>query len=52
MQQCAVIYLLQVYSTCFESPSHPSSRVHINVNAASGTVHSIWATTEGRCTVT
>jgi hypothetical protein len=45
MQQYAGIYLLQNYSTCFGCPSHPSSGVHKTVTAASGTGHSIWATT-------
>ena len=45
MQQYAGIYLLQNHSTCFECPSHPSSGVHKTVTAASGTGHSIWATT-------
>ena len=43
MQQYAGIYLLQNRSTCFRCPSHPSSGVHKNVTAASGTGHSIWA---------
>ena len=37
MQQYAGIYLLQIYSTCFGCPSHPSSGVHKTVAAASGT---------------
>jgi len=41
MQQCAGIYLLQNYSTCFGCLSHPSSGVHETVTAASGTGHSI-----------
>jgi len=41
MQQYAGIYLLQNKSTCFGCPSHPSSAVHKNINAASGTGHSI-----------
>ena len=45
MQQYAGIYLLQIYSTCFGCPSHPSSGVHKTVTAASGTGHSISATT-------
>ena len=45
MQQYAGIYLLQNHSTCFGCPSHPSSGVHQTVTAASGTGHSIWATT-------
>ena len=39
MQQYAGIYLLQNYSTSFACPSHPSSGVHKNVTAASGTGH-------------
>ena len=31
MQQYAGIYLLQIYSTCFGCPSHPSSGVHETV---------------------
>ena len=42
MQQYADIYLLVNYSTCFGRPSHPSSGVHKNVVAASGTGHTIW----------
>ena len=45
MQQYAGIYLLQNYSTCFGCLSHPSSGVHKNVTAASGTGHSVRATT-------
>ena len=45
MQQYAGIYLLKIYSTCFWCPSHPSSGEHKTVTAASGTGHSIWATT-------
>ena len=45
MQQYAGVYLLQNYSTCFGYLSHPSSRVHQTVNAASGTGHSVRATT-------
>jgi hypothetical protein len=45
MQQYAGVYLLQNYSTCFGGLSHPSSRVHKTVTAASGTGHSIRATT-------
>ena len=37
MQQYAVIYLLQIYFTCFGWPSRPSYRVHETVTAASGT---------------
>jgi len=36
MKQYAGIYLLQIYSTCFGCPSHPSSGVHKTVTAASG----------------
>jgi len=39
MQQYAGIYLLQIYSTCFGCPSHPSSGVHKTVTAASGRGH-------------
>jgi len=39
MRQYAGIYLLQIYSTCFECPSLPSSGVHKIVTAASGTGH-------------
>jgi len=39
MQHYAGIYLLQIYSTCFGRPSHPSSGVHETVTAASGTGH-------------
>jgi len=39
MQQYAGVYLLQNYSTCFGCQSHPSSRVHQTVTAASGTGH-------------
>ena len=45
MQQYAGIYLLQNYSTCFGCPSQPSSGIHKTVTAASGTGHSICATT-------
>ena len=45
MQQYAGIYLLQNHSTCLGCPSHSSSGVHKTVTAASGTGHSIWATT-------
>ena len=37
LKQYAGIYLLQIYSTCFGCPSHPSSGVHKTVTAASGT---------------
>ena len=45
VQHYAGIYLLQYHCTCFGCPSHPSSGVHKIVTAASGTGHSIWATT-------
>ena len=45
MQQYAGVYLLQNYSTCFGCLSHPSSGVHQIVTAASGTGHSVRATT-------
>ena len=45
MQQYSGIYLLQIYSARFGCLSHPSSGVHKTVSAASGTGHSIWATT-------
>jgi len=45
MQQYAGIYLLQNHSTFFGCPLHPSSGEHKTVTAASGTGHSIWATT-------
>ena len=40
MQQYAGIYLLQIYSTGFGCPSHPSSGEHKTVSAASGKSHS------------
>ena len=45
MQQYAGVYLLQNYSICFGCLSHPSSGVHQTVTAASGTGHSVRATT-------
>ena len=45
MQQYAGIYLLQNYCTCFGCLSHPSSEIHQIVTAASGTGHSVSATT-------
>ena len=45
MQQYAGIYLLQNHSTCFGCSSYPSLGVHKTVAAASGTGHTIWATT-------
>ena len=45
MQQYAGVYLPQNYSTCFGCLSHPSPGVHKTVIAASGTGHSVGATT-------
>ena len=45
MQQYAGVYLLQNYSRCFGCLWHPSSGVHQTVTAASGTDHSVRATT-------
>ena len=45
MQEYAGIYLLQNHSICFGCPSNSSLGVHKTVTAASGTGHSIWATT-------
>ena len=48
IQQYAGIYLLRNRSTCFGCPLHPSLGVYTirkTVTAASGTGHSIWATT-------
>ena len=45
LQQYAGVYLLQNYCTCFGCISHPSSGVHQTVTAASGTGHSVRATT-------
>ena len=45
MQQYAGIYLVQIYSTYFGCPSHPSSGVHESVTAASGTGRSNSETT-------
>ena len=45
MQQYAGFYLLQKYSACFGCLSHPSSGVYQIVTAASGTGHSVRATT-------
>ena len=39
-----VFIYLKNYSTCFGCLSHPSSGVHQNVTAASGTGHSVRAT--------
>jgi len=39
VQQCAGVYLLQNYSTCFGCLSHPSSGVRQTVTAAFGTGH-------------
>jgi len=41
VQQCADIYLLLSYSTCFGRPSCPSSGVHKTAVAASGTDNTI-----------
>jgi len=41
MQQYAGVYLLQNYSTCFGCLCYPSSGVHQNVTAASGTGHTV-----------
>ena len=43
MQPYAGVYLPQNYPTCFGCLSHPSSGVHQNVTAASGTGHSVRA---------
>ena len=45
MQQYASVYLLQVYSTCFGCLSYQLSGVHKTVTEASGTDHSVRATT-------
>ena len=45
IQQYPCVYLLQIYSTCFGCLSHPSSGIHQTVTAASGTGHSVRATT-------
>jgi hypothetical protein len=45
MPQYAGVYLLQNYSTCFGCLSQPSSGVRQTVTAASGTGHSVRATT-------
>ena len=45
MQQYVGVYLLQNYYTCFGCLSHPSSGAHQTVTAASGTGHSVRATT-------
>ena len=45
MQQYAGVYLLRNYSTCFGCLSHPSSGIYQTVTAASGTDHSVRATT-------
>jgi len=42
IKKYAHIYLLLNYSTYFGRPSRPSSGVHKNVAAASGTDHTIW----------
>ena len=48
MQQCADIYLLLNYSTCFGRPPRPSSGVHKTVVAASGTDHTIWGASKSK----
>jgi len=45
MQQYAGVYLLQNYSTCFGCLLHQSSGIHKIVTTASGTGHSVRATT-------
>ena len=45
MQQYVCVYLPQNYSTLFGCLSHPSPGVHQTVTAASGTGHSVRATT-------
>ena len=45
MQQYAGVYLLQNYSTCFGCLSYSSIGVHQTLTAASGTGHSVRATT-------
>ena len=68
MQQYAGIYLLQIYTTCFGCPSHPSSGAHKTATASLLQVISRKSATtflhrglispnkatleEGRCTVT
>ena len=42
---CRCLFTAKLLSTCFWCPSHPSSGEHKTVTAASGTGHSIWATT-------
>ena len=49
MQQCADIYLLLNYSTCFGRQSRPSSGVHKTVVAASGTDHTVWGASFFKC---
>jgi len=49
MQQYAGVYLLQNYSTCFGCLSNPSSGVLQTITAASGTGHSVRATTFRQC---
>jgi len=45
MQQNAGVYLLQNYSKYFGCLWHPSSGIHESVTAATGTGHSVRATT-------
>ena len=49
MKQYAGVYLLQDSSKCFGCLSHPSSGVYQIVTAASGTDHSVRATTFLQC---
>ena len=49
MHQYAGVYLLENYSTCFGCLLHPSSGAHQTVAAASGTGHSVRATTFRQC---
>ena len=42
---CRYLFTAKSLSTCFGCPRHPSSGEHKTVTAASGTIHSIWATT-------
>ena len=51
MQQYAVIYLLQNYSTCFGCPLHPSSGVHKTLTAASYTSHTVKYKSMNFCTL-
>ena len=42
---CRYLFTAKSVSTYFGCPSHPSSGEHKTVTAASGTGHSVWATT-------